>query len=238
MSILRSLDEIVGAVSFVAEAAAGAVAGAAADVSADAATGRPRILIGIAGSPGSGKSTVAAALLDRLSAASGAPRAAALLPMDGFHFPQARLVALGRRERMGAPDTFDVDAFVAVLRAIRAEQGPVAVPGFDRRIEEPVPGAGTIDRDARLIVIEGNYLLHPAGGWEQVAPLLDLSLFIDLDPGIRHDRLIARHERFGKTPAAAHAWALGPDERNAVLIEATASRADHRVQLHDEATSR
>jgi len=179
-----------------------------------------RVLVGIAGAPGAGKSTVAAQLVAALPEA-------VLLPMDGFHLPQARLVQLGRRERMGAPDTFDVDAFVATLTAVRFCGETVLAPGFDREIEEPVPRAITISPQKRVVVVEGNYLLH----WPEVAALLDVTFWVDVDHDVRLARLIARHERFGKTPEAARAWALGPDELNALLVEASAGRADHVVRL-------
>jgi pantothenate kinase len=183
------------------------------------------LIVGIVGAPGAGKSTISAELLSHVSAS-------ALLPMDGFHLSQSRLRELGRRERMGAPDTFDVDAFAATLQELRAGQGVVRAPWFDRTIEEPVASGVEIHpTESTVIVVEGNYLLLEREGWHTIAPLLDLSFFIELDRDIRIERLIARHEHFGKTAAAATAWALGPDEVNAVLVEATASRADHRIRL-------
>jgi len=189
------------------------------------------LLVGLAGSPGAGKSTAAAELAALVPGSR-------VLPMDGFHLPQAELVRLGRRERMGAPDTFDVDAFVALLERLRDARGSgsaVRAPGFDRRVEEPVPaaiellperrtGAAT---EVRVIVVEGNYLLLREHGWHRVAPLLDVTVGVVLDEATRHERLIARHVAFGKTPEAAHAWALGPDEANAALIAPTLQRADH-----------
>jgi pantothenate kinase len=188
-----------------------------------------RIVVGIAGSPGAGKSTIAADLVELLKPD------AELLPMDGFHLSQARLVELGRRDRMGASDTFDLPCFLATLVALRrgflASGNPVAAPGFDREREEPVPDAIRITPAARCVIVEGNYLLLGSDGWERVAPLLDLSLFVEVDEDIRLERLVARHERFGKSPPDARAWALGPDQTNADLIATTATRADYRIAL-------
>ena len=197
----------------------------AARVAAEAtAAGRARLIVGIAGAPGAGKSTLAAT-----TAAALAPDAV-VLPMDGFHLPQAQLVALGRRERMGAPDTFDLDGFVATLEALRSP-GTVHAPLFDRTIEEPVADALEVTPDIRIVLVEGNYLLHDRDGWERVAPLLDLTAFVDEDDEVRRERLIVRHVAFGKTPDAARAWVLGTDEANARLIAATASRAQVRVSV-------
>ena len=208
MSTLRTLPEIVAAIR------------------ASAAPGR-RSIVGFAGSPGAGKSTIAADVV----AAIGAT--ATLLPMDGFHLPQQTLRAIGRRDRMGAPDTFDVPALLRILAELRLDRPDVSVhaPAFDREREEPIPDAIDITPRASIVLVEGNYLLLESGGWASVGGFLDLSFFVEVDHAIRLERLIARHERFGKSPAAARAWALGPDEENARLIEATAARADHIIAL-------
>jgi len=180
--------------------------------------GDRRILVGVAGAPGAGKSTFAAALATETGGM--------VLPMDGFHLPQARLVELGRRERMGAADTFDVDGFVAVLHALRTG-ARVEAPGFDRTVEEPMPGAIAIEPGHRILIIEGNYLLH----WDAVPPLLDATIFVHLDDATRRERLIARHIAFGKSPDAARDWALGTDERNAEVVAAGSGRADLMLEL-------
>ncbi len=182
-----------------------------------------RRIIGIAGEPGAGKSTIAEDLAARLGAA--------LLPMDGYHLPQARLVELGRRDRMGALDTFDVDAFVLTLADLRIGAATVFAPSFDRDVEEPVADVIAIQPEVDTVIVEGNYLLLDSGGWERVADLLDVVFFVDVDRDIRLLRLVNRHVRFGKAQDEARAWALGPDESNARLIAATAARADHAIRL-------
>jgi pantothenate kinase len=184
-----------------------------------------RLIVGIAGEPGAGKSTIAALLVTALGPT------AALLPMDGYHLPQARLRELGRRERMGAPDTFDVPAFVDAVSRVRNSGSTQYAADFDRAIEEPVPDALAFQPELRTILVEGNYLLLDDGGWRGVRELLDVSFFVDVEPGIRQQRLIERHVRFGKSDEDARAWALGPDESNARIIRGSAHRADHVIRL-------
>ena len=179
-----------------------------------------RRLIGIVGPPGVGKSTLAA----RLAATDPD---AAVLPMDGFHLPQATLRELGRRERMGAPDTFDVEGFERVLRALRDDGDPVTAPAFDRSIEEPVADAITIGPGIRTVYVEGNYLLV----WPGIAELLDETWYLELDDEVRRHRLLDRHVASGKTPEAAEAWMAAVDEPNARLIAASAARATRTVAV-------
>ena len=180
-----------------------------------------RLIVGIAGEPGAGKSTIAALLVAALGPT------AALLPMDGYHLPQARLRELGRRERMGAADTFDVEGFVSAVRAVHNSGQTQYAADFDRTIEEPVPDELSFPPELRTIIVEGNYLLH----WPEVHELLDLTFFVDVPADVRQQRLIERHVRFGKSPADATAWALGPDESNARLIRLSAGQADHVIRL-------
>ncbi|MEU8774260.1 nucleoside/nucleotide kinase family protein [Streptomyces sp. NPDC048606] len=186
-----------------------------------------RRILGIAGAPGSGKSTLAG----RLAAALG-PRRAVVVPMDGFHLAGRELARLGRAERKGAPDTFDVAGYVALLRRLRAaEPGVVYAPAFDRGLEEPVAGSVAVDAEVPLVITEGNYLLHGDGGWQEVRPLLDEVWFLAPDDGLRVGRLVERHVRYGKEPAHAAAWVARSDEANAALIAPGRARADLVVDL-------
>jgi pantothenate kinase len=152
---------------------------------------------------------------------------ARLVPMDGFHLAQAELVRLGRRDRMGAPDTFDAAGFAALLRRLRSDEEVVYAPEFRREIEEPIAGAIAIPRAVSLVVTEGNYLLL----WPEVRPLLDECWYVETDEELRVQRLIQRHIEFGKTPEYARAWVMRSDERNAELVARTAERADALVRL-------
>ncbi len=189
--------------------------------------GRRRIL-GITGPPGAGKSTVTAALVDALG------DAAVVVGMDGFHLADAELGRLGRRERKGAPDTFDVDGYVALLRRLAAQTtGTVYAPVFDRDREEPIGAAVAVHAETPLVITEGNYLLHDGHGWEAVRPLLDEVWYLDLDDDTRRSRLIARRQGHGHARDAAAAWVHGVDEANAQLVRSSRGRADRVLRLTD-----
>ncbi|MCA1674007.1 MAG: nucleoside/nucleotide kinase family protein [Actinobacteria bacterium] len=184
------------------------------------ASGGRRIL-GIAGAPGSGKSRLAAALADALG------ERVRVVGMDGFHLAQAELIRLGRQDHKGAPDTFDVLGFVALLTRLRENLDEVVyAPCFDRALEEPIGCAVAVRQDVPLVIVEGNYLLVDDGTWGGVRPLLDRCWYLDPGEQIRRAQLIARHRAYGRSPAAAREYALGSDERNACLIAAWRSRAD------------
>jgi len=190
------------------------------------AAGPARRVLGLAGPPGAGKSTVSATLVDALP-----PGRAVVVPMDGFHLAQAELDRLGRGDRKGAPDTFDVAGFVALLGRLRAREDEVVyAPLFRREIEDPVACALPVPRGVPLVVVEGNYLLLDQGDWGRVRPLLDACWYVDLDDAVRVERLIARHVAHGRTPQAAREWVLRSDEANARVISATRSRADRLLR--------
>ncbi|SHH54930.1 nucleoside/nucleotide kinase family protein [Streptomyces sp. 3214.6] len=192
-----------------------------------AGDGRRRALLGITGSPGAGKTTLAERLVRELNGA-GEPWVAHV-PMDGFHLADVELDRLGRRDRKGAPDTFDAAGYAALLRRLREESDGdevVYAPGFERVLEQPVAGAVPVPPTARLIVTEGNYLLLATGAWQRVRAALDEVWFCAVAEDERVRRLVARHEEFGKGHEEAVAWVLGTDQRNADLVAATRDRAD------------
>ena len=183
--------------------------------------GGGRKVLGLVGPPGAGKSTLALALQHAFAEVSQ------VVPMDGFHLANAELRRLGRADRKGAPDTFDSLGFAALLKRLRQQRPDeiVYAPEFRREIEEPIAGAIPIFPQTRLIITEGNYLLLDQGAWANVSALLDDAWYVDVEDGLRTDRLTQRHEQFGRSRQEAMEWVSTTDEPNARLIAATRSNA-------------
>ncbi|MDO5065920.1 MAG: nucleoside/nucleotide kinase family protein [Propionibacteriaceae bacterium] len=185
-----------------------------------------RRLLGIVGCPGSGKSTLSAQLCDLLAGS------AVIVPMDGFHLDNPVLEALGRRDRKGAIDTFDVAGFVSLLtRLAEAKEEVTYAPRFDRDREVTVASSIPVPREVPLVIVEGLYLLQTEGGWEQVAPLLDEVWFLDVPDEERMHRLVARRMSGGESREQATAWVLEVDQPNALRVAAGRERADLIVDL-------
>lgn len=186
-----------------------------------------RVIIGLVGKPGAGKSTLSSYLLKKLPKDT-----TALVPMDGYHLSNAQLALLGRRDRKGAPDTFDSYGYADLLQRIKENHNQdIYFPIFHREIEESIAAEGVIHRDTSLVLTEGNYLFLGDAGWNRVAPSLTECWFVDVDDDRRMARLVARHIKFGKSAEEAHAWAHGTDQHNADLIETTKVKADVIVHL-------
>lgn len=190
------------------------------------ARGKARFLVGIAGPPGGGKSTLADALFERLKQAGEAP---AVLPMDGFHLDNGLLIERGLLARKGAPETFDVRGLHDILRAVRAG-GEVLVPVFDRDRELAICAARCIAPEDRIILVEGNYVLLDREPWRSIASHFDLTVMVAPGEDELERRLVARWVYYGLSQDEIHAKVHGNDLPNGRLVLSASHAAD--ITLH------
>ena len=189
----------------------------------EADTTPERLVVGIVGAPGSGKSTIASELGTRLKEAD---LFAGLVAMDGFHLSDAVLNELDRHDRKGAPDTFDIDGYLAILDRVRTDSvRQVLAPVYRRDLHEPVAAGGIVSGPG-IVVTEGNYLALETRGWGAVRERIDLLIHIDVPEEVLMTRLISRHEKFGKSPLDAGHWVRTVDLPNARLIATSVHRCD------------
>jgi len=186
-----------------------------------------RFIIGIVGKPGAGKSTLTSHLIENLPKDS-----VSLVPMDGYHLSNLQLKNLGLSDRKGAFNTFDSNGYVSLLKRINTETDQdIYYPVFHREIEESYAADGVVLANTKIVLTEGNYLLFDKAGWEKVAAELTEIWYINIDDNLRIERLVKRHEFYGKDKESAFNWATGTDEINAKIVESTAARADVIINI-------
>ena len=189
-----------------------------------------RLIVALAGAPGSGKSTTADKLAARLN--RGQPGLAAVLPMDGYHYDDHYLGAAGLQSRKGAPNTFDVGGLFHTLQRLRARDEPsVAVPVFDRKIEIARAGARLIAAEVPVLIVEGNYLLLQQDPWARLAPMFDITVMIGVPESVLRTRLAHRWEKYGLTPAEITAKLEENDLPNGRLVRSASAPADYRIAM-------
>ncbi|WP_416357925.1 nucleoside triphosphate hydrolase [Aureimonas phyllosphaerae] len=187
--------------------------------------GERRRIVAIAGAPGSGKSTTADQLKERLNARRAG--VADVFPMDGFHYDDTVLNARGHRPRKGAPHTFDLDGYRTALERLRADDGrEVAVPVFDRSIEIARAGGRIIEPSTRIVLTEGNYLLLDEPGWRDLGDLFDLTVMVEASEEVLIGRLTERWMGFQLDPDAMVRQMEGNDLPNMRLVLAKSRPAD------------
>ncbi|WP_090592128.1 hypothetical protein [Pelagibacterium luteolum] len=184
-----------------------------------------RIIVALAGPPGAGKSTLASELAKGLGADGVSAR---VVPMDGFHLDDAVLDEMGWHARKGAPHTYDVDGLKTLLERLRREKaGEIYYPVFDRTTEIAHAAAARVSPDDRVVIVEGNYLLLDAPGWNDIARLFDVTIMVSAPIGELERRLLGRWADLA--PDAARAKVEGNDLVNARLVISKSLGADMTI---------
>ncbi|GAQ88736.1 hypothetical protein KFL_004550070 [Klebsormidium nitens] len=188
-----------------------------------------KYMVGVAGSPGSGKTTLARSVTALINSKQSDPDLAVSVPMDGYHLYRKQLDQMPdpkeAHARRGSHWTFDPVGLLSTLKTIR-EKGRAAVPSFDHGVGDPVDGDIEVKPENRIVIVEGNYLLLDEDHWKDLRDLFDETWFLEVDIDIAMRRVLNRHIKTGKPPDVA-AWRVSYNDRpNGLLIAETASRAD------------
>lgn len=184
-----------------------------------------RYIVSISGPPSAGKSTLADELLRRINTLNG-DESAVILPMDGFHMDNAVLEQRGLLARKGAPHTFDVEGFAALLNRLKPAETDVLVPVFDRQLDLARAGGRVIRADHRIVLVEGNYLLLDEPMWARLIPLYDFRVALEVHEAILTQRLVQRWLDHGLAQGAAVERAESNDIPNAWQVVSHSLPAD------------
>jgi pantothenate kinase len=171
-----------------------------------------RVVIALAGPPGSGKSTAAQKVIELLNQTQQEPWAQ-LLPMDGFHYSQQVLNGFPNKveayARRGADWTFDAPGLLKFVRHLRGfdtnSTEVIHAPGFDHALKDPTLDAIAIGPETSLVILEGSWLLLDLEPWREISCLVDDTWFIDVDPNLARLRIAQRHVKAGIEPDMVHA---------------------------------
>ncbi|RYH03063.1 sugar transporter [Salipiger sp. IMCC34102] len=175
---------------------------------------KDRMLVAVCGAPASGKTTLARELCRRLNLRK---IPALVVPMDGFHLDNAVLEARDLQHRKGAPETFDADGFLHLVRRL-SDPAEVIAPMFDRTRDLSVAGAIAVPASCPIVIVEGNYLMFEEPPWEYLAPLWDLTVRIEVPMPQLRARLIHRWLALNHSRAAATRRAESNDILNAQRV--------------------
>ena len=194
--------------------------------------GKPRVIVGLLGPTGSGKSVIAALFKEMVHQLS-LPFRFETFGIDAFHYPNEYLLTHTAGDKMlkdlkGRFDTYDVSKLLKTLESFQIGQS-VVLPAYSRKTHDPIENAAVITEENALLLIEGLWLLYDKNGWEQIGNHLDFSIFINVDKDAVRESVIKRHTEGGRSRENASAYYDSVDSRNFDLVMTTRNRANEVI---------
>lgn len=176
------------------------------------------LLVGVSGGSGSGKSSLARALVTGLG-----PARTALLAYDAYYRDGSALSPEQRAAlNYDVPEAFDHALFLEHLAALRAGR-PVRPPAYCFVTHRRTGYAAAVP-PRPIVVVEGVLLL-----WEPaVRATLDLRIYLDAPERVRLERRLARDvaERGRTTDAVLAQFAASVRDAHRTYVEPTRAMAD------------
>ncbi|MDP3963504.1 MAG: hypothetical protein Q8Q39_03335 [bacterium] len=196
---------------------------------------RPRVIVGLVGPTGSGKSVIAA-LFKELSKQIPLPFNFETIGIDAFHFANDYLRAQKSesgtlKDNKGRFDTYDVVKLSKALESFSAGQ-KVSFPVYSRKTHDPVENGITINQDRVLLFVEGLWLLYDRHGWERIGSYLDFSIFIEADADAVREKVIKRHAKGGRSFEDALRYYDAVDAKNFNFVMQTKSSANKIISAY------
>jgi len=192
------------------------------------------LIIGIAGGTGSGKTTVARSVIDRLGSGK-----VTFVSQDNYYkdFPER---SFAEREAMNYdhPLAFDNELLIDHLRALKRGE-PAYAPVYDFAEYARTPGKTVTLQPNNIVIVEGLFVLSD----EALRSMLDIKVFVDTDPDVRILRRVLRdieergrtiqsiHDQYLSTVKPMHEAFIEPSKKYADLIIPEGGHNEVGVQL-------
>lgn len=195
-----------------------------------------RLMIGIGGPPGSGKSYVAEQINWIIGKGVIPGCYATTLPMEGFYYPHQylrqhyRTASQGKislADVKGGPDTFDtVNLKEHLLRLRKQDDDDFYWPGFSPEYNDVLPRHYRVHSTINVILVYGDFLLLDRGPFTGVPGLFNTTIYVESPAAAIISHLMQRRIRNGETELEAKESLKKIDLPNARIAESTRTQAD------------